>query len=305
MDALQNQDRTTTYQCRLCQSTSIDLIRETNVTKALESANFKITDSSYGRVLSIFKCRDCGFLQCLDMPDTTDYYRELEDTDYETGRKERIHQSRRILKKIIHTIGNQPRGTRLLDIGAGSGILLEAASELGFDAEGVEPSDWLRRVAQSHGCSIKADVIPHPDISGPYDIVTMIDVIEHIAAPYEMLESALSLLRPGGIIVIVTPDVQSLAARIMGWKWWHYRIAHVGYFNKKNLQFLFDKLGIELLSISRPSWSFSMAYIRERLVRYLPLSLVLSERQWMNRIRINLNLFDSLMFVGRNPVSGP
>ena len=289
------------YQCRLCRSTNVDLVRETNVTKALESANFRITDSSYGLMLSIFKCRDCGFMQCLDVPDTTQYYRDLEDADYETGRKERIYQSRRILKKIVKTTGSECSGTRLLDIGAGSGILLEAAAEMGFHAEGVEPSDWLRSVANSHGCSIKADVIPHPDILGPYDIITMIDVIEHVSAPYEMTENAFRLLRPGGVIAVVTPDVRSLAARIMGWKWWHYRIAHVGYFNKTNLKSLFDKIGIELISISRPSWSFSIAYIRDRLVRYLPSSLVLSEKQWMHRIRINLNLLDSLMFVGRRP----
>lgn len=271
------------------------------MTKTLESANFRITDSSYGIMLSIFKCSNCGFMQCLDVHDTMQYYRDLEDADYETGRKERIYQSRRILKKIIKSARNNCSGMQLLDIGAGSGILLEAAGELGFHAEGVEPSNWLRNIARSHGCIIKADSIPHPEISGPYDIITIIDVIEHVSDPYEMIENAFSLLRPGGIIAVVTPDVRSLAARIMGWKWWHYRIAHVGYFDKTNLKFLFDKIGIKLVSISRPSWSFSVAYIRDRLVRYIPPSLILKERQWMHRVRINLNLFDSLMFVGRRP----
>lgn len=293
--------QTQEYQCRLCRSANIDLVRATNVTKALESNNFRITDSSYGLMLSLFKCRDCGFLQCLDVPDTTEYYRGLEDADYEAGRKERIYQSRRILNKIIKIIGKDHRGMKLLDIGAGSGILLEAASQHGFSAEGIEPSDWLRKVAESHGCKIKADVIPHPDVQGPYDIVTIIDVIEHVSTPYELIRDALGLLKPGGIIAVVTPDVNSLAARIMGWKWWHYRIAHVGYFTKANLQFVFDRLGIQLVSVSRPSWSFSIAYIRDRLVCYVPSSLVLSEKQWMNRMRINLNLLDSLMVVGKSP----
>jgi len=301
MNTRPNREHTKEYQCRLCKSANVALIRETNVTRTLESANFRITDSSYGHMLSIFECRDCGFLQCLDAPDTTKYYRSLEDADYETGRNERIYQSRRILEKIKRSMGKEARGMRLLDIGAGSGILLEAASELGFNAEGVEPSDWLRSVAHSHGCTIKADIIPHPDVTGPYDIVTIIDVIEHVSAPYELIEDAIGLLKPGGIIAVVTPDVNSLAARIMGWKWWHYRIAHIGYFTRANLTYLFDKLGIKIVSISRPSWSFSIAYIRDRLVRYVPSSLVLSERQWMNRMRINLNLFDSLMLVGKFP----
>jgi len=288
------------YVCRLCQSTDVKLIKKTNVKTTLESNDFKITDGRYGLMLSIFECRECGFLQCLDIPDTTAYYRALEDTEYEHSRKERINQSKMILKKITKVIGGETRGLRLLDIGAGSGILLEVASDLGFDAEGVEPSAWLREAGRAHGCRINADVIPHPAISGPYDIVTLIDVVEHVSAPCEMIQNAASLLKPGGIIVIVTPDVKSIAARLMGWKWWHYRIAHVGYFSRSNLEAVLSNFGFNTISVSRPSWSFSVAYIRERLLRYLPEWLVLDERQWMFNTRFNLNLRDSLMIIAKH-----
>jgi len=288
------------YVCRLCKSTNVQLIKETNVKTALESNDFKITDSRYGYMLSIFECKECGFLQCLDVPDTTQYYRALEDTEYESSRKERMNQARMILKKMMKVIGEQTKGLRLLDVGAGSGILLEAAQDLGFDAGGVEPSAWLRKVAHAHGCKIKADVIPHPEISGPYDIVTLIDVVEHVSAPLEMIQNATLLLKPDGIIVIITPDVKSIAARLMGWTWWHYRIAHVGYFSKSNLEFILSSLGFNTISVSRPNWSFSVAYIRDRLLQYLPGWLVLDERQWMHNIRFNLNLRDSLMIIAKH-----
>lgn len=301
MDILNDQANRGNYMCRLCKSTNVKMVKRSNVKNVLESKDFKITDAGYGQMLSIFKCGDCGFMQCLDAPDPTGYYRALEDTDYEIGRKDRIYQARKILNKLIKAIGRKPDGLRLLDVGAGSGILLEAATEFGFDAEGVEPSDWLRKTAHTHGCRINADVIPHPAISGPYDIVTLIDVVEHVSAPFEMIQNAAALLKPGGIIAIVTPDVRSMAARLMGWRWWHYRIAHVGYFSKMNLRLIFSNLGLITVSISRPSWSFSVAYIRDRLLQYLPGWLVLSNRQWMHNTRINLNLLDSLMFIGRRP----
>lgn len=288
------------FVCRLCKSNNVKLIKEANIKTTLESKDFKITDGRYGLMLSIFECKECGFMQCLDVPDTTDYYRALEDTEYESSRRERIYQVRRILKKIMGNIkGRQPHGLRLLDIGAGSGILLEAASEIGIDAEGVEPSDWLRRAAHIHGCKIPADVIPHPLICGPYDIITLIDVVEHVAAPFEMIQNAVSLLKSGGVIAIVTPDVKSIAARLMGWNWWHYRIAHVGYFSKSNLAFIFSNLGLKIISISRPSWSFNISYIRDRLLRYLPNWLVLSEKQWMHNTRIRLNFGDSLLVIAK------
>lgn len=289
------------FVCRLCKSINVKLIKETNIKATLESKDFKITDGRYGLVLSIFECKECGFLQCLEVPDTTDYYRALEDTEYENSRRERIYQVRRILKTILRNIKEKPDGLRLLDIGAGSGILLEAASEIGIDAEGVEPSDWLRQAAYIHGFKITADVIPHPSISGPYDIITLIDVIEHVSAPLEMIKNAVTLLKSGGVIAIVTPDVKSITARLMGWSWWHYRIAHIGYFSKSNLVFIFSNLGLNTISISRPSWSFSLVYLRERLLRYLPGWLVLSEKQWMHNIRIRLNLYDSLLFIAKRP----
>lgn len=291
----------TEYICRLCKSKDVSLVKEANIKNALESNDFKITDSRYGVMLSVFACRDCGFLQCLDAPDPTDFYRKLEDQEYEISRKERIYQAKRILEKIGKHLGGKFDGLRLLDIGAGSGILLAAASDLGFTAEGVEPSDWLRKAAENHGCSITADVLPHPAICGPYDVITLIDVVEHVPDPLDLVGHAASLLKSGGLMAIVTPDVQSVAARLMGWKWWHYRIAHVGYFSKKNLESIVAKLGLKTLSISRPSWSFSLAYIRERLLQYLPKSLVPAQRDWMHNYRIRLNLYDSLLIVAKRP----
>lgn len=295
-DHIQNNE----YVCRLCKSKNIKLVKKTNIKTALESKDFKITDGRYGLMLSIFECGKCGFLQCLDVPDTTAYYRELEDTEYESSRKERMNQTRMILRKIMKVVGKETKGLRLLDIGAGSGILLETATDLGFDAEGVEPSAWLRKVGHMHGCRINADVIPHPEILGPYDVITLIDVIEHVSTPIEMIQNATVLLKPGGVIVIVTPDVKSIAARIMGWRWWHYRIAHVGYFSKSNLEFILSNIGFNTISVSRPSWSFSVAYIRDRLLQYLPAWLIMAERQWMHNASFNLNLRDSLMIIAKH-----
>lgn len=289
------------YRCRVCRSTNIKLIKEANIRTSLKRNDFRISDDRYGLMLSIFACTDCGFLQCLDAPDTTSYYKTLDDPEYETGRKERMHQARIILSRLMKVIGGRPEGLRLLDVGAGSGILLEVASELGFDAEGVEPSDWLRMTAHKHGCKINADVIPHPEILGPYDIVTLIDVVEHVSEPFEMIQNAAKLLKAGGTIVIVTPDVKSLAARLMCWKWWHYRIAHVGYFSKGNIEFICSQLGLKIISVSRPNWVFSVAYIRDRLLKYLPSCLVLAEKPWMHNVTIKLNLRDSLMIIAKRP----
>ena len=290
---------TKSYYCRICGSVHIKKIKETTVQTQLESSDFKITDNRYGLMLALFKCLDCGFLQCLDAPEPTGYYKKLEDSEYEANRGERLLQAGKILQEIIKMMNVSPEGLRLLDVGAGCGILLEAATQLGFDAEGVEPSDWLRMIAGRHGCKIKADVIPDPKISGPYDVVTLVDVVEHVSKPFELIQNAASLLKVGGIIVVVTPDVKSLAARIMSWKWWHYRIAHIGYFSKDNIEFICSKLGLKIISLSRPSWFFSFAYLRDRLLKYVPGFFLPAKKPWMEKFTVHLNLRDSLMIIAK------
>jgi hypothetical protein len=121
-------------------------------------------------------------------------------------------------------------------------------------------------------------------------------VIEHVDDPGALLREARSLLTRDGILVIVTPDAGSVAAKLMGWRWWHYRVAHIGYFNKQNLSLLCEREKLVVRSRSRPGWYFTIAYLRERLRQYLPWWL-LPNMKWMERTVVPLNLRDSLLFV--------
>ncbi len=83
--------------CWVCGSKNLELAKKTNINKQLTSANFKITDKSYGITAEIHRCRDCDFLQCSDMDEILTYYENLEDSAYEDGRPQRSIQSRKIL----------------------------------------------------------------------------------------------------------------------------------------------------------------------------------------------------------------
>jgi 2-polyprenyl-3-methyl-5-hydroxy-6-metoxy-1,4-benzoquinol methylase len=80
-------------------------------------------------------------------------------------------------------------------------------------------------------------VFPQPALAGRrFDVVTLVDVIGHVANPVRLLEFISAVLAPDCIAVIVTPHVSSVAARIMGRRWWHYRVAHVCYFNRSTMR---------------------------------------------------------------------
>jgi hypothetical protein len=61
------------------------------------------------------------------------------------------------------------------------------------------------------------------------------------------------VLSPGGLLLVVTPDVQSLVARLLGWRWWHYRLAQIGYFSRTTLQTVIDKAGLQAQRWGRPA----------------------------------------------------
>jgi len=281
------------FQCWVCGSKEMELAKRSNINEMLTSRSFAISDSRYGTTAEIHLCKNCGFLQCSRLEDVLRFYEDLEDVSYEEGRAARTFQAKKLLK-IAQKY--RPQG-RLLDIGSGSGILVEQAIKMGYDAEGVEPSKWLQSQAVKHGLPVYLGTFPHPDTQGPYDVVTIIDVIEHVSDPVNLISDIRNVILEDGIIVVVTPDISSLMARILGWKWWHFRVAHIGYFNRRTLGMLLDRAGFRLLSLKRASWYFTADYLFDRVMRYLPRFIRISAPSALKKLIVPLNLGDSLLGV--------
>lgn len=289
---MQNKDlNTTNFTCWICNSTKLKLFKKSNITSDLTSKNFTITDYIYGFTAEIHKCTDCGFIQCSYMKEVLNYYKDLEDEDYESTRNTRKLQMRKILEKIKKLKSNG----YLLDVGAGSGILIEEAIKMGYKAEGIEPSNWLYHKAKEHKLPIILGTINDFKPTIQYDIITLIDVIEHISNPMEVIEKIFKVLKKDGVVITVTPDIGSIAAFLLGRNWWHYRIAHIGYFNKRTLNKAFEASGFKLIKISRPSWYFTGDYLLKRINKYLPSFLQLPIYSFVNNVVIPLNLGDSIL----------
>src|SRR3990172_12629254 len=169
--------------CWICVFKPVDLVKPSNIKKPLDSHSFSVTDSTYGVTTSLGKCKQCGFVQSIEPLDVLSFYHDLEDINYESNRKQRSLQAEYILS-VIRKVKNQGR---LLDIGAGSGILVEQALKYGYHAEGVEPSKWFHAKAVEHNIPVKCGVFPHQELLGKYEVITLIDVIEHVNNPVELL----------------------------------------------------------------------------------------------------------------------
>ena len=126
-----------------------------------------------------------------------------------------------------------------------------------------------------------------------------------VAGPVELLAACARALSPDGVAVIVTPDAASLAAGLLGRRWWHYRLSHVGYFNRPNLTRALGLAGLTPRRWVRARWFFRAGYLAERLTNYLPLGPLnrMAGRSrilgWLYDRVVPLNLHDSWVVLAR------
>ncbi|MFH2001219.1 MAG: hypothetical protein ABIK28_16170, partial [Planctomycetota bacterium] len=111
------------HKCWICGGSQLEEIKPSNLSDRLTSRSFAITASDFGVTAAIDCCRTCGFLQCSNIQDVLPFYEELEDQCYEEGRRQRGLQQRALLNRL----NRFKNAGRLLDIGAGSGMLVEHA----------------------------------------------------------------------------------------------------------------------------------------------------------------------------------
>jgi 2-polyprenyl-3-methyl-5-hydroxy-6-metoxy-1,4-benzoquinol methylase len=252
------------------------------------------------------RCRNCRFTWIVQGVETTpngksiyetddsivldpaqaDYYRDETAVD---AAREKLAWVRRYARS----------GARLLDVGANVGFFVrEAARE--FRATGIEPGAAVVEFARrEHGVDLLAgsvyDVGDH--LTGQFDIVTLFDVLEHLADPGLALEQCRRLLRPGGYLFVTTPDAGSLVARMLG-RHWHYidLHEHVALFNRRHVTTLLARTGLEMVAVRTIGRSYRWSYIRRRLalkgrhstllriahVGAWPLSFWPTARMWIN-----------------------
>jgi SAM-dependent methyltransferase len=160
----------------------------------------------------------------------------------------------------------------------------------------------VKTATEINGIEILHGVFPHPALSNRlFDLIFLVDVIEHVSDPVKLLRDCAESLSPIGLLLIVTPDVDSIAARILRQRWWHFRLAHVGYFGRISLERAVRAAGLSPVYLSRAKWFFSVGYLAERLAVYLPIHRLnrLASRvqllRWFYARVIPLNLRDSFM----------
>ena len=116
----------------------------------------------------------------------------------------------------------------------------------GVDAKGLEVTPDLVGYCKKRGLNVEAnDLADEPDAT--YDIITMFDVLEHLYSPVDLLEVARRKLKPGGYLVLYTPNIHSLSFELMGAAQnVLLPFEHVCFYDKKSFEHLAQRASLNI-----------------------------------------------------------
>jgi len=293
--------------CPACSSPGIMPYKKGTIPYAgLSEEQIKITDSQYGKYWDMSGCRVCGhiFANPCPKPDFLFHlYSRVEDPLYS---QEAIGRAKNFGRLLRHLGKTKPAKGRLFDVGAATGILLDEARQRGWDVAGIEPSIWAVRTAQDqYGLSLLTGYFEEAAIEkNSYDAVTMVDIIEHTPLPFKALAKARDILKPSGVLCLVTPDINSPAARLAGRRWWHYRPGHLAFFSSRSLDAILKRAGFKVTKKRKYSWTFSAHYLLSRFPSFS--GLLNNERRasFLKRLPIKIALGDSIEIYARKDTRG-
>lgn len=198
---------------------------------------------------SVYTCRTC-FLTFTSPQPVSSLIENINDSKYDSKEemKSRLaiyDQEYKKAKRHIREILQYKNSGKFIDIGCSYGICVRAAKDTGFEAYGVEPARKAARYGkkQLHVNIFRGTLHEAKLKSNSFDVVTLYDVLEHIPDLKGFLGEIQRILKPKGLIVIQSPNIESYAARILktSWNWllvpnhlWHFSCSSLSYVLQKN-----------------------------------------------------------------------
>jgi SAM-dependent methyltransferase len=239
----------------------------------------QLTDPS-GRIPGTFelrRCVGCDLVYVNPRP-SDEALTELYDEDFYFSTGWSYDQLASWVIELIqarrrHRVERHVRPGRMLDIGSGDGSFVHHMARHGWTATGIDFSpaalEFARRT-RSGGVFLQGSLDDYDLPAGRLDLVTMWQVLEHIAEPRPLLQRCHRLLKPGGLFVAAVPNIEGWSSRLTGERWWGLDVPrHLVLYSPTTLQRSLDGAGFEVV------------HVRHRSLQYDPYALLHSSLDWV------------------------
>lgn len=236
-------------------------------------------------------CRSCSLIFRFPMPSAS-AIKAMHTNGYPS---ENIHDDDNKMESSATALCNHSNflthivspGYKVLDFGAGTGRFVHMLNSKGCVADGVECSEQARDVAfQKYGYTFSPSIETLSLKVNKYDMITAIEVLEHLPAPSKELRMLHALLKPGGVLYIATPNRDGLVARLTKSRWREaQKPFHLVLFNFVSLYRLLNDCG----------------FIDIKSIRFSPLTADFFPKILLHRVLQLLGLYGGLRVIARKP----
>lgn len=226
------------------------------------------------------RCKNCGFVQVANKPReeqlneiySESYFSHSKYQDLKALAKEDERRFK-IIQKYI------PAGTsRILDAGCAGGEFISYVKG-SYEMWGVDLSTYAIEKAKAKNPELKqrlfAGYIEHQNFEADFfDGIVLWDVIEHVWEPRETIEQLLKYIKPGGYLLISTPNIGASFAKVMG-KYWPFMTPpeHLSFLTKKSFTVALEGLNAKVVSWrSKGKWA-NIGFILYKIRRIAPVMM--------------------------------
>lgn len=275
------------FSCHLCGGTSYRVVVKGKTSRQQAAGHGEVSMEEYactsrhhGQFFQVVECTTCHLRALFPLPPAEaveDAYTRVKDDEYLS-----IEPPRKIaFTKLLQRLERYARPpSKLLDIGCYTGVFPLLAKEHGYDAFGVEPSQWAAGIAKKRLSPEKIhqgylETAPFPRES--FDIVTSWDVIEHVTDPKQEIDLMAGLLKPGGWLILSTMASEAPIVRLLGSRWPWYMPMHLFYFTPETLSAFVTRAGLAVREIGPYPHYTTVQYVLWKLeTMFGPLARVTS-----------------------------
>ena len=220
------------------------------------------------------KCVSCGLVYLNPRPDVSEFeriypptYHAFDFSEKDFGIVYKI-RSRLEAKRLLSWCAGLPDDARILDVGCGDGFHLKLLQKYGnknWTLEGVDLDTRAAEMAEKAGLKVHVGTIENLNLpENYYDLAIMIQTIEHVEKPDEILRAVKGVLKPNGKLVVVTDNTDSIDFKLFKNAYWggYHFPRHWNLFNQNSLGKLAAKVGFETADlttqVSPVNWVYSI-----------------------------------------------
>jgi SAM-dependent methyltransferase len=301
-------DRLEPRDCPVCGAgpERADLFLESSLDPArITGASFASRKAPELMSYRLLRCRDCKTIYAAATPPAALLAHAYADADYDSS-EEAALAADTYAAALAYTIAALPQRRAALEIGTGTGVMLERLQRAGFDETvGIEPSRAAiaaatpqMRALIREGVFVETDFAP-----ASFDLICCFQTLEHVSDPRALVAACGRLLRPGGALALITHDYTAPINRLLGRHSPIIDIEHLQLFCRPSLDRLLSDAGLPPRDISVLVNRYPLRY----WLRLTPLPAGVRRtiagllgRTGLDRIKLGVSV-GNLLSVGRKP----